>query len=170
MGLTLTTLVILGTLGPAVSFGTAQHLLEGALGQTPEAQVRRYLAAVSEGDRQAALFLWPSPTTPNSALDARRASVTDELLSFGPDLQYQTLDIVWWSTCCEPSVIDDPDKAGGANVRVAIHREGQPEAVYLFDVLVPGGYWGAAAGAPIRKWTLVDVYPEEASPLAWHWR
>ena len=170
MGFTLTALAVLATLGPGVSLDTARHLLERALGRTPEAQVRRYLAAVSEGDRQAALSLWPSPATPNSALEARRSSMTGELLNYGPDLQYRVLDIVWWRTCCEPGVIEDRDEAGGANIRVAIHRAGRPETVYLFDVLVPGGYWGAAASARLRKWTLVDVYREEAAPLAWPWR
>jgi hypothetical protein len=170
MGFTLTALVMLATVRPALSCDTAHYLLEQALGQTPEAQVRRYLAAISKEDRQQALSLWPGPATPNGALEARRASVTDELLGYGPELQYQVLDIVWWRTCCEPGVIDDPDEAGGANIRVAIRREGQPEVVYLFDVLVPGGYWGAAAGSSIRKWTLVDAYPEEANPLAWPWR
>jgi len=170
MGFTLTALVMLATVGPALSCDTAHHLLERALGKTPEAQVRRYLAAISKGDRQAALSVWSPPATPNTVLEARRAAVTDALLSYGLDLQYQVLDIVWWRTCCEPGVIKDPNEAGGANIWVAIQRAGQPETVYLFDVLVPGGYWGAAAGSSIRNWTLVDVYPEEADPIAWPWR
>jgi hypothetical protein len=138
------------------------------MGQTPQAQIEGYLAAIAEGNRQAALALWLPSKPP--APQARRESVTDELLSYGAGLAYQTLDIEWWRTCCEPGVIDDPANAGFARVRVAVSGEGKPEAVYLFDVLVPDGYWGDAAGNPVRHWVIVDVYPEGAAPLFWTWR
>jgi hypothetical protein len=32
---------------------------------------------------------------------------------------------------------------------------------------VPGGYWGDAAGNPLRDWAIVDIYPEGLQPLAW---
>jgi hypothetical protein len=170
MGFTVTALALLTTLGLDTSFDAARHLLERALGKAPEAQVMRYLDAICRGDRQAALSRWPSPATPDSALEARRVSITDELLGYGPDLQYQMLAVEWWRTCCEPAVIDDPGEAGGARIRVAIRRQGRPQTIYFFDLLVPGGYWGATAGAPAHRWTLVDVYPEGAAPIAWPWR
>lgn len=169
-GVTLVALVVLAMLGSNASCSTSHLLVEKALGQTPQDQIKHYLAALAEGDRQAALALWSSPTTPSADLEIRRESVTDELLANGPRLKHRVLDLVWWRTCCEPAVIDDPAEAGGVHARVAIHSETLEERIYQFDLLVPGGYWGAAAGYPVRQWSIVDVYPENAAPLAWRWQ
>jgi hypothetical protein len=64
-------------------------------------------------------------------------------------------------------VIDDPAQAGGARIRVVIGGGHEPETTYTFDLLVPGGYWGDAAGNPLRDWEIVDVYAEGMRPLAW---
>lgn len=170
VGLTLAALALLSILGLNVSCGAANQLLEQALGQTPQALIARYLTAIAAGDRQSALASWSPPEMPNAALLARRQATTDELLAYGPRLEYRVLDVVWWRTCCEPGVIDDADEAGGARVRIALTGRDRPEKVYVFDLLVPGGYWGAAAGYPVREWAIVDLYPEEAGPLAWPWR
>jgi hypothetical protein len=170
MGLTLLVLTILAFLGLNVSCNSANHLLEQALGRTPQAQIVDYLAAIAEGNRREALALWSLPGRSNAALATRRQSVTDVLLTYGPRLEHHVLDVVWWRTCCEPGVISDPNEAGGARVRVAVRGESQPERIYVFGLLVPGGYWGAAAGYPLREWTIVDIYPEDAAPLAWTWR
>lgn len=170
VGLTFAALALLSVLGLNVSCGAANRLLELALRQTPRALIARYLDAVSAGDRQSALALWSPPATTNIALLARRQAVTDELLARGPHLEYRVLDVVWWRTCCEPAVIDRADEAGGAQVRIALTGRGWPEQVYRFDLLVPGGYWGAAAGYPLREWVIVDLYPDGTSPLAWPWR
>jgi hypothetical protein len=97
----------------------------------------------------------------------RRDSMTDNLLAHGGSLEYRMLDTVWWRTCCEPAVIDDPAQAGGARVRVAISGRYEPEIIYAFDLLVPGGYWGDAAGNPLRDWVIADVFAEGMQPLAW---
>jgi hypothetical protein len=167
-GFTLVALAILVMLGSNASGCTTHQLIEQALGQTPQDQIARYVTALAKGERQAALTLWSLPGTPDLALQTRRQSVTDELLAFGPRLEHQVLNLVWWRTCCEPAVIDDPAAAGGVRARVAIRNE-QMETIYRFDLLVPGGYWGAAAGYPIREWAIVDIYPESAGPLAWMW-
>lgn len=169
IGLTLTSLAVLAVLGPTVSCSTAHHLLERALGRTPQAQIEQYLTAINKGDRRTALRFWSPPDQSNVALADRRQSVTDSLLAYGPYLEHRVLDVVWWRTCCEPGVITNPDEAGGARVQVAIHGNDQPEAVFFFDLLVPGGYWGAAAGYPVREWVIVDIYPETKDPLAWSW-
>jgi hypothetical protein len=143
------------------SCSPAQHLLEQALGQTPQAQIADYVTAIAEGDRR---------TAPNTALATRRQSVTDDLLAYGPRLVHRVLDVEWWRTCCEPAVTDEAEQAGGARVRVAISVQDRPERVYVFDLQVPGGYWGAAEGYPVREWVILDVYPEHAAPLAWTWR
>jgi hypothetical protein len=154
-------------LGSGAGHSPVGRLAERAQGQTPQALIERYLAQITEGNRQAALALWSPGGTPNTALEARRESVTDALLTSGPTLAHRILEAEWWRTCCEPDVIDDPNEAGGARIRVAISGRDQPETVYVFDLLVPGGYWGAAAGYPARQWAIRDVYPEGAAPLAW---
>jgi hypothetical protein len=178
---TLTVLAGLMFVTSNVSCTTANHLVESVLGQTPRAQILAYLDAVAGGDRQAALALWPLPGSLNKAPDgnlaARRQAVTGELLAYGPDLAYEVLDAEWWRTCCEPGVIavsagtagDVPANAGGARIRVAVESITRPRAVYVFDVLVPGSYWGDAMGNPVREWAIVDVYPQGAAPLAWTW-
>ena len=170
LGLTLTILALLAGLGMNLSCGPANRLIEWFSGQTPQAQITRYLAAIAEGDRGAALALWPTSDQDNAELLARRESVTEALLAYGPRLEHRILGIEWWRTCCEPGVIDDPTNAGFARVRVAVSGEGKPELVYLFDVLVPGGYWGDAAGNPVRHWAIVDVYREGETPLVWIWK
>jgi hypothetical protein len=169
MGLTLIAVALLTVLGPGVSCSTGNRLVERIIGQTPETRIAGYLDAITEGDRAVALALWPSMDPSNTDLEARRESVTAELLARGPRLQHRILDVVWWRTCCEPAVIDDPAEAGGARIRVTIRSESRQDEVYTFDLLVPGGYWGAAMGHPIRRWAIVDVYPEEAAPLARTW-
>jgi hypothetical protein len=177
----LTFLALMGLLllGSNVSCTIDHRLVEWALGQTPEAQIARFLEAVDIGDREAALALWSTKGSPSAGLEARRASVTDVLLAFGPGLEYQILDVEWWRTCCEPGVIDvgaPPNtdgatgQAGGARVRIALSSDNKHRATYVFDVLVPGGYWGEAAGNPVRTWAIVDVYPEGQAPLAWTWK
>jgi hypothetical protein len=169
VGFTLTALTFLTILGPSAGCGVGSRLIELAKGQTPRARIAHYMTAVARGDRQRALALWALLGSSNADLQARRESVTDDLLAHGSDLEYRILDTVWWRTCCEPDVIDDPDEAGGARVRVAVSSQGRPERIYIFDVLVPGGYWGAAMGHPVRRWAIVDVYPEGEAPLIWPW-
>ena len=167
MGLTLLALTAVATLGLNASCSPAHQLLEQALGRTPQHQIAGYLSAVAKGERSAALELWPAPAPQQGGLVDRRDSVTDTLLSHGHSLKYRVLDTTWWRTCCEPAVIDDPAQAGGARVRVAIGGGQGPETIYTFDLLVPGGYWGDAAGNPLRDWAIVDVYADGMQPLAW---
>ena len=169
IGFTLTALVVLAVLGPSVGCNRGKQIVEQILGETPTAKVAGYLDAIAKGDRQAALARWSLADSSGADLKARRESVTDALLACGPRLGYRILGVEWWRTCCEPGVIDDPDEAGGARVRVAVGGEDRPEAVYMFDLIVPGGYWGDAAGNPVRRWVIMDVYPEGAAPLVWTW-
>ena len=167
MGITLMALTALAILGLNASCSPAHYLLEEALGRTPRNQIASYLSAIARGDRLAALERWTAPPAGDSGLTDRRDSVTETLLAHGRSLEYRMLDTVWWRTCCEPAVIDDPAQAGGARIRVAIGSGSGPETTYVFDLLVPGGYWGDAAGNPLRDWEIVDVYAEGMQPLAW---
>jgi len=166
-GLTITALAVLVILGPGLSCSSGHRLIEQATGQTPQAQIVAYMAAIARGDRQAALAAWTISDLSNDSLKARREAMTDALLASGPQIEYRIEEFEWWRTCCEPAVIHDPDQAGGASVRVSIKGRNLPETVHIFDILVPGGYWGEAMGNPVRHWTIVDVYPETEAPLAW---
>ena len=167
MGCPVVTLTALAVLGLNASCSPAYQLLEQALGRTPQREIAGYLEATARGDRAAALAFWLQPAPDSSALLGRREAVTDTLISRGPKTQHRVLDVTWWRTCCEPAVIDDPSQAGGARVRVALDSRSEPQAIYTFDLLVPGGYWGDAAGNPLRDWAIVDIYPEGMQPLAW---
>ncbi len=169
IGFTFMALAALTVFGPRASRTTAYHLLEQALGRTPQTQVARFLAAVARGDRPTALALWSQSQVPNGALAARRERIVDDLVSLGPRFQYRVLDVEWWRTCCEPGVTDDPDQAGAARIRAAIHRENRPEMIYIFDLQVPRDYSGTAAGDRVRQWAILDVYPEGETALAWTW-
>ena len=169
LGITVMILVALLAFRPGLSPGAANRLIEQLTGQTPQARMDKYLEAVAQDDHQAALDLW-SPAGPESPeLEARRQAVTAELLAYGPALAYEVLDVEWWRTCCEPAVIDDPGQAGGARVRVRLWSRVLPSKVYVFDLLVPGGYWGEAMGNPRRTWAIFDIYPEGQAPLVWTW-
>jgi hypothetical protein len=166
-GLTLTALCLLVILGPGISCGSGHRLVEQIMGQTPQAQISTYLTAIARNDRQAALDAWTNSASSNTELQVRRELVTDALLASGPQIEYRILDIKWYRTCCEPARIQDPDQAGGASIRVSIKGQNLPETIHVFDILVPGGYWGDAMGNPIRHWAIVDVYPETEAPLGW---
>ena len=170
MGFTVTALMLLALVGPGIGCSGGNQILERVLHRTPQVQIERFLAALTRGDRSAALELWWPEEMPNEALEARRTAVIDELLAYGDGLAYEILGVEWWRTCCEPAIIDDPNQAGAARFRVAIGSASKPADVYLFDLLVPGGYWGDAAGNPLRTWVLADVYPQGEAPLAWTWR
>jgi hypothetical protein len=169
IGFTLTVLAALLVLAPDGNRTRAYHLLEQALGHTPQAEVTRFLTAVAKGDRPTALALWPGSQGADAALEARRKWVLDDLEALGPQLQHRVLEVEWWRTCCEPGVIEDPRQAGAARVRAAVRGVNQPERIYLFDLQVPGGYPGTAAGGRVRQWAILDVYPEGQAPLAWAW-
>jgi hypothetical protein len=169
LGATLAALAVLAFLGSNVSCTPEFYLVDGAWGQTPQVQIARYLAAIAGGNREEALALWAPAGGPSAPLQVRRASVTDELLTYGPHLEYRLLDVEWWRTGDQPAAIDDPGEAGGARVRVAIGSGGRTERVYRFDLLVAGGHREDPADPPGEQWAIVDVYPEGAAPLAWAW-
>jgi hypothetical protein len=169
LGFTVMLLVALAALGPGLSLSAGNRLIEQITGQTPQARIAAYLEAVAQGDRQEALDLWPPAGPDSPELEVRRSAVTAALLAYGPGLAYQVLEVEWWRTCCEPGVIDDAGEAGGARVRVLLYGGNLPARVYIFDLLVPGGYWGEAMGNPLRTWAIYDVYPEGQAPLVWTW-
>lgn len=144
-------------------------VLEWIADQTPQARIAAYLRAIQAQDRDSALEVWMLPQEGSvsfAALSERRSSVTDELL--GRRITgFMIFEPQWWSTCCDPGVIQQARNAGGARVRVQVLDDrGRPWS-YTFDVFVDSPYFGDAAGNPYRRWQLRDVYPVGELPLFW---
>lgn len=71
----------------------------------------------------------------------------------------------------EPNPGRAPERYSKGMDPTAMSKSGnQPGAIYVFDLSVPGGTWGAAMGRPVRDWAIVDLVPEGAWPLAGKWR
>ncbi len=142
-------------------------MVERIEGETPQAKVRAYLHAVAKGDEAKAASMWCVPSYPDaSRLEGRRKSTTRELIRRGIS-SFEIENVEWWCTCCEPRVIPSQKGAGGSRVRVRIVDGNGRSEEYTFDVFVPKGYWGEAAGYPVRHWKIVDVYAAGQRPIYW---
>ena len=146
-------------------------LIERVTGETPEAKVVAYLEATRQGDEVAAYNCWlPAADPPSPEYETRRQAVMEAISALGADLSFRVLDIEWWSTCCEPGMIDNPRDAGFARLRVAVGGSAEDGISYVFDVLAIGGaHWGEMMGCPVRHWEIIDAYPEGEEPLYWMW-
>lgn len=164
-GFTLTALILLACLGSQFSCASFNHLVEWATGQTPQQQIDDLLRTTARGDWDAAMASWSVNDSASDELLQRRKEVLGELFGYGPDIQHRILDTEWWTTCCDAGVTQNPRNAGGAVVQVSIGSPTMNERVYVFYLLVPGGYWGDAAGNPVRTWEIVDIAPEGEPPL-----
>jgi hypothetical protein len=130
-----------------------------AQGDTAEARVERYLAAVSRGDERAALAAWGVDAGAyRDELEARRSEVTRALASQSPRA-YRIEHIEWWSMCCEPHIIASGRLATGARMTVGIG-----DADYVFDVFAMERE-DVYDGLPPHGWVLRDVYPSGAAPI-----
>jgi len=142
--------------------------------ETPQAKVKAYIRAVARDDMDMATQLWPLDCNADSeyiiTLCDRRDEVTGDLIETDTRWHVTVRSIEWWSTCCEPGVIDSPKDAGLARVHVALRSSSGQTHNYVFDVGTKGGpYWGAAMGYPVRHWVIRDVYPDGEAPLYWQW-
>ncbi len=147
-------------------------LREQITGETPQAKLETYVYAIAKGDQETALDQWEMPHLSNQeqldALAERRKHVTSDLLAAKLNSQFTILDIQWWSTCCEPGVLEESRDAGGARIRVWLLDKKGLRLIYVFDIFVRDlPYWGAAEGYPFRHWVIRDVYPEGQEPLYW---
>lgn len=127
-----------------------------------EARVDAYLGAIMRGDEYTALALWQlDEKVTRAGVPDRRMAVTGVLISARPTA-YRVLKTEWWTTCCDPHLVDGPRNAGLARIQVAIDGAD----TYVFDVLTHDTvYWGDAAGNPPHNWTLRDVYRSGDRPL-----
>jgi len=94
--------------------------IERALDEIPQAKLEAYLDAVRSGERDTALACWPARERLGADYEARRQQITEQLLTLGPSLRHQVLEMEWWRTCCEPGQVTNPDIAGMARMRVNI--------------------------------------------------
>ncbi len=130
-----------------------------AQGDTAEARVDHYLAAIARGDEAAAISRWGVDAGGyRQELEARRSEVTRALASQPPH-SYRIEGIEWWSMCCEPHIIASGRLATGARVTV-----GTDDARYVFDVFAVEREH-VYDGLPPRGWVLRDVYPSGAAPI-----
>jgi len=138
----------------------------------PQAKVEAFVQAINNHDPLSALKLWeieaPAVADSFSPLHKRREEFISQLIEQGIQEEYLLLDIEWWTTCCEPRVINSYRNAGGARMRVQLlDQMGNPLSVF-FDVFTrEQPYWGDAAGNPRRDWVIRDVYPSNQNPLFW---
>jgi len=148
------------------------YLLELPTRNQPQSQVDGFVQAIIRGDYAGAVTLWEiqddSSSNTQSELINRRERVISDLIAEGINPEYTIMDIEWWRTCCELSVIHDSRDAGGARIRVQfLDQVGNP-LQYTFDVFArEQPYFGGAQSYPERDWVIRDVYPLDREPLFW---
>ena len=146
--------------------GISSLLIEKITNENPEAKITSYIQAVSNGDEEAALSFWNisesyelNPEYSNKIKD-RGERITKELIEKKIKSDFTITHIEWWSTCCMPSITENPRIAGKAKVYVQLTDYNNIRSAYIFNVIVPRGYTGGLAGHSVRHWVIADVYPE----------
>jgi len=98
------------------------YLLELPTRNQPESNIDAFVQALIRDDHTEAVRLWEiqgdTSLYTSSELKNRRESVISDLTAEEINPEYIIMDIEWWRTCCELSVIHDTRDAGGARIRV----------------------------------------------------
>ena len=154
------------------NYGITSLLVEKIKNETPKTKITAYIQAVSNGDKEKALSFWEisesyelSPEYCDK-IKNRGEQITEELIGKKIKSELAITDIEWWSTCCVPSIIDNPRFAGKAKVYVQLTDSSNNRSAYIFDVIVPRGYEGGLAGHSVRHWVLYDVCPEKQKRIS----
>lgn len=166
-GLTLSLLAALLIVGANASCSPDGRATGIANAQAPAALVSAFLETIAEGDRGRAVSSWVD-IGGSPALAGRREATTDELLDYGPRLEYHVIHVEWWRTTSAPVKTEDPDLAGAARLQVAVSSDAKALQIYHFDLLAQE--LGSGAGNGRRHWVMIDVYPDGSAALAWPWR
>jgi hypothetical protein len=93
-------------------------------------------------------------------LKATRATITQNLIAKKISPVYKIQKVEWWSTCCEPQIIQNPRMSGHAKFYIELTDSDKNTSVYIFDLEVPGGYDGGLTSHYVRNWIIDDIYPE----------
>ncbi|NOQ68102.1 hypothetical protein GQ568_01520 [Patescibacteria group bacterium] len=153
------------------NYGISSLIVEKIQNETPEAKITSYIQAVSNGDKEKALSFWEISESYGLSLKYcdkiknRGEQITKDLIKKKIKPEFVITNIEWWSTCCMPSIIDNPRFAGKAKVYVRLTDSNNIRYAYIFDVIVPRGYEGGLSGHSVRHWVLYDVYPEKQKLL-----
>jgi hypothetical protein len=112
------------------------------------------------GDESGALSTWKlwDCCVERPALEARRTGLTKELADLGVGSTYRILFTEWWTTCCMPTVIDDPKHAGRARIFVSATDRSGEEHELVFDVEAEKSISITGARHDLGPWILREVY------------
>ena len=151
--------------------GVSSLLIEKITNENPEAKVTAYIQAVSNGDKEKALDFWNISESYElnseyqQRIKDRGERITKELIEKKIKSDFAITHIEWWSTCCIPSVIENSRVAGKAKVYVQLTYLNNIKSVFIFNVIVPGGYTGVLAGHSVRHWVISDIYSKDEKPV-----
>lgn len=126
----------------------------------PETRVASFLEATARGDESAALStwqLWPC-CIERPALEARRTGLTKELADLGVGIKHRILFTEWWSSCCEPRIVDDPAHAGRARIFVSATDKSGREHELVFEVVAEKRISLSGPGHDLGPWVLREVH------------
>jgi len=152
------------------AYGVSELVIEKATGKTPEVKVENYVKAVAAGDKEQAFALWVVPEKDGSSitsveyydgLKSQRETVTQDLIAKKISTDFRIEKVEWWSTCCEPRIIDNARVAGRAKLYVELTDSGGAKSTYIFDLSVPGGYDGGLTSHYVRDWKIDSVSLEK---------
>ncbi len=149
-----------------INYGITSLVIEKINNENPGAKVAAYMQAVLIGDKEKALKFWEIPESYNLNLEYKNKikdqgeKITKELIEKKIKPDFTIKNIEWWSTCCIPSITENSRIAGRAKVYVRFADSNNVESIYVFDVIVPGGYDGGLTGYSARHWIISDVYFE----------
>lgn len=147
--------------------GSLICFIEKIKNETPEAKVAAYIQAVAENNKEKALSFWDISESYELNLEYCNEirdlgkQVTKKLIEKKIKSDFTITHIEWWSTCCVPRIIENPCVAGEAKVYVQLTDSNNAKSIYIFDVIVPGGYDGGLSGHSVRHWVISDIYLED---------
>lgn len=132
----------------------------------PHDQVFAFLAATSSGDTSAAAAAWPASICCTREPDAaRRADLIRELAARRVGVEHRIDGIEWWSTCCEPRVVQDGSQAGVGLISTTVSDADGNEHELVFVVVATYRSVLDQPGGPSRKqWKLSNVYRAGEAP------
>lgn len=147
-------------------YGVSELVIEKMSGRTPEVKIESYIRAVSGGDKEQAFAVWNLPEMDKSSVSSaeyydnlkkQRETSTQDLIAKKISPEFKIKNVEWWSTCCEPHILDNSRSAGRAKFYVELTDSNSAKSTYIFDLSVPGGYDGGLTSHYVRNWEIDSV-------------